>query len=67
MSAPKTDIDKQEKRHRGPLRGMAIVVVFTLILLAGLMFWTSGNGNDPEGADTQIDGSTGAEAPAETN
>ena len=67
MSAPKTDLDKQEKRHRGPLRGMAVVVAFALVLLVVLITWISANGNEPEGADTQIDGRTGAEEPAPTN
>lgn len=65
MSAPKTDIEKQETQHRGPLRGMAVVVVFALVLLVGLMFFLSANGNEPEGADVQVDGRTGAEEPAE--
>ena len=34
MSAPQTNLDKQGRRHRGPLVGMAIVVVFAV----GLMF-----------------------------
>lgn len=66
MSAPKTDLDKQEKQHRGPLRGMALVVAFALALLVVLMIWISYNGNEPEGAETQIDGRTGAEEPAAT-
>ena len=67
MSAPKTDLDKQEKRHRGPLRGMAVVVAFALVLLVVLMVWTSSNGNTPEGSETQIDGRTGTEEPAPSN
>ncbi|WP_386682807.1 hypothetical protein [Loktanella sp. R86503] len=65
MSAPKTDLDKQEKNHRGPMRGMAFVVGFALLLLVGLMVWTSSNGTSPEGADTQIDGRTGEAVPAD--
>ena len=64
MSAPKTDLEKQEKRHRGPLRGMAIVVAFALVLLVVLITFISANGNEPEGSETQIDGRTGAEEPA---
>ena len=64
MSAPKTDLDKQEKQHRGPMRGMAFVVGFALLLLVILMVWISDNGNTPQGAQTQIDGRTGAEEPA---
>lgn len=65
MSAPNTDVEKQEKKHSTPLIGMAAVVLFALLLLGGLMMWTSGNGNDPEGAETQVDGRTGVEEPAE--
>lgn len=65
MSAPKTDLDKQEKRHKGPLGGMAAVVVVALALLLGLLIWLSANGNTPEGADTQIDSRTGAEVAPE--
>ena len=67
MSAPKTDFDKQEQRHRGPLRGMGLVVILALVLLAGLMTWVSYDGGAPEGADVQIDGRTGDEVPAPTN
>ena len=64
MSAPNTDLEKQEKNHRGPMRGMAVVVGFALLLLVGLMIWTSSNRTPVEGADTQIDGRTGEEVPA---
>ncbi len=36
MSAPHTDIEKQRRRHRGPLIGMALVVVFAVALI---FFW----------------------------
>ncbi|MCB5197661.1 hypothetical protein SAMN05428995_102102 [Loktanella sp. DSM 29012] len=66
MSAPKTDLDKQEKRHRGALTGIGTVVIFALLLLATLLFFLSADGNEPEGAEVQIDGRTGTELPAET-
>ncbi|RYH02709.1 hypothetical protein EU805_08820 [Salipiger sp. IMCC34102] len=65
MSAPKTNLDKQKSRHRGAMTGIITVVVFALILLAGLIFFISANGNTPEGAETQIEGTTGAEVPAD--
>ena len=67
MSAPKTDLDKQKKRHRGAMTGIITVVVFALILLAILMVFISANGNDPEGADTQIDARTGEEVEGATD
>lgn len=36
MSAPKTNIEKQERRHRGPLAGMWIVVGLVLL---GFLVW----------------------------
>lgn len=40
MSAPETNITTQKKRHRGPLVGMAIGLLF----VAGLIiFWPSGD------------------------
>lgn len=59
MSAPNTDLEKQAKRHRGPLRGMFAVVLFALVLLALLAFWAFGRGGDPEGAEVQIEATTG--------
>ncbi|SEM52552.1 hypothetical protein SAMN04488003_101420 [Loktanella fryxellensis] len=66
MSAPQTNLDKQEKQHRGPLRGMALVVVFALLLLGGFMLWTSSSSDGIEGADTQTDARTGQSVEAET-
>lgn len=39
MSSPETNVDKQVKRHKGPLIGIIAVIVF-----AGLMafFWAGG-------------------------
>jgi len=59
MSAPDTNIKTQEKRHRGPLIGMAAGVAFAVILLTGLLVWLSANADPPEGAAVQIDGRTG--------
>lgn len=39
MSAPQTNIDRQKKRHRGPLLGIGAVVAFALALLLGLSVW----------------------------
>lgn len=64
MSAPDTNVEKQEKRHKVPLVGMVGGVVFALLLLAGLFFFVIGSGDEPEGADVQIDGRTGEVEPA---
>ena len=34
MSAPQTNIDKQKRRHRGPLFGIAAAVAFGVMLMA---------------------------------
>ena len=51
MSAPDTNLEKQERRHRGPLIGMAIAVIFAGIL--GFIFLADGGDEitgAPEGA-----------------
>ncbi|ODM41187.1 hypothetical protein [Cereibacter johrii] len=59
MSASDNDIEKQKRRHRGPLIGIAVVVIFAL----GYMVWWFGHevseGTAPQGSDVQIDGRTG--------
>lgn len=65
MSAPDTNTEKQEDRHKAPLGGMALAVIFAGVLLIGLVIFLIVGGNTPEGADVQVDGRTGAvEAPA---
>ena len=61
MSAPKTDIEKQERRHKGPLIGIAIAVIFASVLLVALLLWLGYLGNEPGNAAPEIDGRTGAE------
>lgn len=39
MSAPNTNIEKQERRHRGPLTGMWIAVAFAVVLFIGWLVW----------------------------
>lgn len=38
MSAPQTNLEKQRRRHRGPLIGMALVAVFGVGLIAYWLF-----------------------------
>lgn len=59
MSAPQTNIEKQKRRHRGPLVGMIIVV---LAVGLGYLWWVSyevAESDPPQGSQTQIDGRTG--------
>jgi hypothetical protein len=70
MSAPDTNISKQEKQHRPALSGMALGVAVVAVLLFGFIYWTISNGTD-EGtpavgmdATTSMPMSTESEAPA---
>lgn len=47
MSAPETNIDKQVRRHRGPLYGMVFVAVLAAVLCGALIMWTPGNEDTP--------------------
>ncbi|WP_145109533.1 hypothetical protein [Cereibacter sediminicola] len=67
MSASDNNIDKQKRRHRGPLIGIAVVVIFALGYLVWWFGYEVAEGNPPQGADVQMDGrtgETGAAAPA---
>ena len=48
MSAPQTNLDKQGRRHRGPLVGMAIVVVFAVGLMFIWLMDESSGGQTPD-------------------
>jgi len=50
MSAPDTNLEKQKKRHKGPLAGIAAVVAFALVLLAGWIAWEAYYGETPRDA-----------------
>ncbi|PZX16230.1 hypothetical protein LX81_02081 [Palleronia aestuarii] len=47
MSAPNTDVKKQERRHKVPLSGMAWMVGFAAVLLVALVIYLSVGGNEP--------------------
>ena len=64
MSAPKTNVEKQTKRHATPLVGMAAMVVFALVLLLGLYIWLSAGSAGPDGADEQVRPGVGTDAEA---
>ncbi|NEX47189.1 hypothetical protein [Pseudotabrizicola algicola] len=65
MSAPQTNIDKQQRRHRGPLIGMILVVIAVGI---GFVWWLGYEAaeSDPlPGPSDQIDGRTGETVPGD--
>ncbi len=59
MSAPNTNIEKQERRHKPSLLGIALSVGIAAILLLAFIVYVFLNGQEPGTADTQIDGRTG--------
>ena len=59
MSAPETNIETQKRRHRGPLIGMIVVVIFAVGLIVWWMLEQTALSEPPQGSTTQIDGRTG--------
>lgn len=47
MSAPKTNIEKQKRRHLVPLIGMALVAAFGVVLIVYWQFEEAAMGNAP--------------------
>ena len=47
MSSSNTNIETQARRHRGPLVGIALAVVFAALLFGGLMAWTAYQPSNP--------------------
>lgn len=61
MSAPDTNVKKEERRHRPALTGMAVAAGFAGLLLIAFLVYIFVSAGEPEGAETQIDGRTGVE------
>lgn len=59
MSAPDTNLEKQKRRHKGPLGGMKLVLGLVALLFAAFVIWSFAASDGPEGAETQVDGRTG--------
>lgn len=47
MSASNTNIEKQKKRHRGALAGIAFALFWAAVLFAGFLIWTAYQGDNP--------------------
>lgn len=52
MSAPNTNLEKERRRHRGPLIGMLLGVVFVLGLL---LFWLGSDASTGTAPGTSAD------------
>ncbi|MCE6961664.1 hypothetical protein LAZ40_21770 [Cereibacter sphaeroides] len=59
MSASENNLEKQKRRHRGPLIGIIVVVVFALGLLLWWVTYEVAEGEAPRGSGAQVDGRTG--------
>ena len=59
MSAPQTNIERQQRRHRGPLVGMALGLAVVALLFIGYMIYEFSQGDGIEGADATIDSRSG--------
>lgn len=44
MSAPQTNLEKQKRRHRGPLIGMILCVLFAVVLA---VYWAGSTPENP--------------------
>ncbi|MFO7769917.1 hypothetical protein HAT86_06490 [Roseovarius gahaiensis] len=61
MSAPNTDVEKQEKEHKPALLGIKGAIIVAVLLLLGLITWLAAKGQEPVTPETRIDARTGAE------
>ena len=59
MSQPEDDLQSQKRRHKGPLIGMAAVLIFAAGLFVWWLTYEVAESDPPEGSDVQIDGRTG--------
>lgn len=61
MSAPNTDPEKQETRHKPSLVGIKGAIGFAALLFVLFFGWVVIQGNEPDTPETRIDGRTGDE------
>jgi NhaP-type Na+/H+ or K+/H+ antiporter len=59
MSAPNTNLEKQKRRHRGPLIGMALALVFVGALFLGYLFVLVDRAPAPEAGEAPAQATQG--------
>ncbi len=59
MSAPNTDVENEERKHKPALLGIKGAMIFAGALLLGLVTWLSYQGNEPGEPAAHVDGRTG--------
>ncbi len=47
LSASETNIEKQAKRHRGPMYGIAVSLIWAAVLFVGFLIWTAYQSDNP--------------------
>lgn len=63
MSAPRTNLETEKRRHIGPLLGMAAVVIFAVGLIIYWQFEEAAQGNSPDPTEQPADRAGDATAP----
>ncbi|SEL36525.1 hypothetical protein [Pacificibacter marinus] len=58
MSPPDTNLEKQKRRHRGPLIGMALVIAF---VAAVIVYWNGDEVATASGAESAEEEATAAD------
>lgn len=66
MTPPDTNLSTETRRHRGPLVGMALVVIFALVMIFYWVGWGNEQSptNDQTGAATEQAPSAEGQTPA---
>lgn len=52
MSPPDTNIEKQAKRHKGPLTGMPLAIAVATVVFLGFLAWSALTDTDTSGAQS---------------
>jgi len=61
MSAPDTNVEKQQQDHKPALLGIRGAMLAAGALMLGLVLWIASQGQEPRDPETKIDGRTGEE------
>lgn len=59
MSAPDTNLTKEEQRHKPALMGIKGALAVVALLFVGWIVWVFAAADTTPGAETQVDGRTG--------
>lgn len=65
MSAPRTNVERQKARHRAPLIGIALSLVFAALIFIAYLAYEVGGGTSPEDTGPQVEVTPGLGATLE--